>query len=226
MPTVYMTTNIINGKRYIGRDMHDNPNYLGSGSILKKAIKKYGRDNFKKEVLQNCLSIDELIEAEQYWISFYNASVDSTFYNILTSSTGGDSLSNHPELESIKQKIRIARSKQKIHHSKETRKKIGDSQRGQLGYWYKRFRPIEMNEKVSAALKGKPKRKIQCPHCKRIGGDSQMKRWHFDNCILFTGKPHTSNKSPWNKGKTKMDYPQMSNSGAKKGNIPWNKSNK
>lgn len=28
----------------------------------------------------------------------------------------------------------------------------------------------------------KPKTKLTCPHCTRVGGDSQMKRWHFSNC--------------------------------------------
>jgi len=28
----------------------------------------------------------------------------------------------------------------------------------------------------------KPKSKIECPHCKKMGGISQMKRWHFNNC--------------------------------------------
>lgn len=51
--TVYKTTNLINGKIYIGKHVTKNPNdsYLGSGSQIKAAIKKYGINNFKKEVL-------------------------------------------------------------------------------------------------------------------------------------------------------------------------------
>ncbi len=29
-----------------------------------------------------------------------------------------------------------------------------------------------------------PKKKVECPHCNLVGGSSQMKRWHFDNCRL------------------------------------------
>jgi group I intron endonuclease len=50
---IYEVTNLVNGKTYIGQHITDNleDGYLGSGKALKAAIKKYGRDNFRKEVL-------------------------------------------------------------------------------------------------------------------------------------------------------------------------------
>lgn len=33
-----------------------------------------------------------------------------------------------------------------------------------------------------SSLKNKPREKVTCPSCHRVGGDVQMKRWHFDNC--------------------------------------------
>lgn len=51
--TVYKTTNQVNGKFYIGvhttEDPHDS--YLGSGRALNRAVQKYGRSSFKKEIL-------------------------------------------------------------------------------------------------------------------------------------------------------------------------------
>lgn len=196
-----MTENLINGKRYIGRDMYNNSNYLGSGKLLQLAIKKYGKKNFQKIILQECNSIEELKSAEEFWIQTYNAAADDMFYNILDGSTGGDTLTNHPDIKNIKNKIRVARSNQLIQHSDETRRKISESQKGPLGYWYKRDRTAETNKKVSDALKGVPKKTISCPHCLKSGGTPQIKRWHFDKCTTITGKKHLpTNSQPWNKG--------------------------
>lgn len=49
---IYKTTNLVNEKFYVGKDIKNNPNYLGSGLILKNAINKYGIENFKKEILE------------------------------------------------------------------------------------------------------------------------------------------------------------------------------
>ena len=51
---IYKTTNLINSKIYVGQDSKNNYNYLGSGIIIKKAIKKYGKENFKKEIIEYC----------------------------------------------------------------------------------------------------------------------------------------------------------------------------
>jgi hypothetical protein len=52
---VYITTNLINGKQYVGEHSTDNieDRYLGSGFQLRMAIKKYGRKNFNKLILEH-----------------------------------------------------------------------------------------------------------------------------------------------------------------------------
>lgn len=98
---IYKTTNLLNGKIYIGKDKHNSPKYLGSGVILQQAIFKYGAQNFSKEILEKCSDEMQLNEREQYWISFYNSSTREIGYNIALGGEGGDTISNHPRRDEI-----------------------------------------------------------------------------------------------------------------------------
>jgi hypothetical protein len=64
---VYQITNIINGKTYIGAHAtHDvNDGYMGSGFLIRNAIKKHGVQNFVKTILHECASIDEMYTKER-----------------------------------------------------------------------------------------------------------------------------------------------------------------
>lgn len=84
---VYKTTNLVTGKFYVGKDEKNNPEYLGSGKILKIAINKYGVENFKKEILETCVTRDDLNKREKYWINELSATTIG--YNITEGGTGG-----------------------------------------------------------------------------------------------------------------------------------------
>ena len=84
---IYKTTNLLNGKYYIGKDEKNNPEYLGSGKILKLAINKNGRENFKKEILEVCQTRKILNNREKYWIKSLSAT--TLGYNITEGGTGG-----------------------------------------------------------------------------------------------------------------------------------------
>lgn len=68
---IYKITNLLNGKIYVGKHTCKNIEnlYYGSGVAIKSAIKKYGKDNFKKDFLCFCESEDELNSMEIEWIS-------------------------------------------------------------------------------------------------------------------------------------------------------------
>jgi group I intron endonuclease len=106
---IYKTINIINNKIYIGKDFFNNPNYLGSGILLDAAIKKYGRKNFKKEILEICKDKNELELCEIYWISKFNATDRKIGYNITEGGTGGNTYKNNSNLPEIKKKLSSAR---------------------------------------------------------------------------------------------------------------------
>lgn len=106
---VYLTENLLNKKIYIGSDTKNNgcgdPNYLGSGLLLSKAIKKYGRNNFTKKTIYVCNSLEELKEKETYYIRKFSSNNREIGYNISDGYWGGNTLTQHPDIEKIKQKI-------------------------------------------------------------------------------------------------------------------------
>lgn len=85
--TVYKVTNIINGKFYIGKHITENPydDYMGSGKLIKKAIKKYGEKNFLKEVLKIYDNEHDMNVAEEILIDLTNPSA----YNLQPGGKGG-----------------------------------------------------------------------------------------------------------------------------------------
>lgn len=81
---VYLTTNLVNGRKYVGQHKGSvfTENYKGSGMLLKQAFDKYGWDNFKVELLEECESSSDLNDAEIKWIRDLNAVYSSEYYNI------------------------------------------------------------------------------------------------------------------------------------------------
>lgn len=87
---IYKTTNRINGKVYIGQDKNNNPSYYGSGKKIQSAIKKYGKENFIKEILEECIDEKHMNEREIYWISYYKSQDRKIGYNISEGGKEGD----------------------------------------------------------------------------------------------------------------------------------------
>lgn len=84
--TVYKTTNKINGKYYIGSHRTHNPNdgYLGSGVALRRAIEKYEKENFSKEVLFVFDNPEEMFAKEKELVEIGEHS-----YNLMEGGKGG-----------------------------------------------------------------------------------------------------------------------------------------
>ncbi len=134
---IYITTNLINGRQYIGQHKGDGEdNYLGSGSLLKLAINKYGKENFKREVLEFAFTKEELDELERYYIALAQATTDSKFYNIHEGGNGGNTMVGWSEAdkEDFKKKMSEVTSGELNgmygrNHSEETRNKISETRR-------------------------------------------------------------------------------------------------
>jgi len=130
---VYKTTNIITGKIYVGKDERNDSSYIGSGYLLKKSIKKYGKENFIKEILEECDTRESLEERERFWIRELNALDPKIGYNVAEGGSGGNTYlgKTEEELIEIRQKISDAGKGRKF--SEEHRKKLAESARRRKG---------------------------------------------------------------------------------------------
>lgn len=115
---IYETTNNINGMKYIGQKTYDkNGNwktYLGSGIYLKRAVDKYGKENFRREILEECPSKETLDEREIYWIKYFDAVNSKNYYNIASGGDGGNTIQGF-STERLN-KLKKLHSEKLIHH--------------------------------------------------------------------------------------------------------------
>ena len=100
---IYITQCKVNGKLYIGQKKLNQgfTTYLGSGTIFKQAVKKYGRDNFERIVLEVAYSQEELDDFEIKYIKLFDASEKynrDLFYNRALGGHAGEYLKGkkHP----------------------------------------------------------------------------------------------------------------------------------
>ena len=86
---LYCTVNLLNGKVYVGKHSTNNMNddYLGSGTLLRFAIKKYGIQNFHKYILKHFETSEEAFEFEQQIVNKEFVADENT-YNVCTGGTG------------------------------------------------------------------------------------------------------------------------------------------
>lgn len=129
----YKITNLINGKYYLGIHVTNNleDGYLGSGIAITKAIKKYGKENFKKEILQYFTCYKDLADAEYKLISDEVVN-DINSYNMTRGGIGGPSFLGHKHSEQTKQKLSNIQKGKK--HTEETKHKISSSQKGRTAW--------------------------------------------------------------------------------------------
>lgn len=124
--TIYKITNLINNKIYVGAHKTNNldDDYMGSGLNIKRSIKKYGLENFKKEYIGIFNNIDEMFKMESEIVTeeFVN---DPNTYNIIKGGSGGFSYINETYWINNKEKQRD--NLKRIHKtiSLEKKQKIG-----------------------------------------------------------------------------------------------------
>lgn len=99
---IYKITNKVNGKIYIGshktKDVNDS--YMGSGKYLNRAFKKYGKENFAKEILFEFTTAKEMYDKEAEIVNEDFLSEENT-YNLKKGGLGGfDHINSNDEEKS------------------------------------------------------------------------------------------------------------------------------
>lgn len=195
---IYKTTNLINNKIYIGQTTKDKTkSYLGSGTYFKKALKKYSKENFKREIMEHCSNMDELNEREIYWIRECNSQDKNIGYNL---ANGGTSQGKHSE----ETRKKISESNKGIKHSEETKRKISQATKGIE-------RSEETRKKMSIAQKG---RKLSEQHKNKLSESKKGKK---------LSKQHRKKISESQKGRVVSTETRKKISEAKKNTKPLSK---
>ncbi len=127
---IYKFTNKINNKIYIGKTQNLKKRISTHIRLSKNpknrfhlAIKKYGINNFKVEVLKVCKNQIDLSEREQYYISYFKSIKKG--YNLTEGGTGGDVFS----FQSPERKQEILRKRSKSMLGKNKGKKCSEEQK-------------------------------------------------------------------------------------------------
>lgn len=102
---IYKITNLLNNKIYIGKHSCEilNDDYMGSGKLIKRAINKYGLDNFKKEILYIFENYKDVYKKEKEIVNKYFVDRKDT-YNLIEGGDPFDSINSNVELRKKKNK--------------------------------------------------------------------------------------------------------------------------
>ncbi len=201
--TIYKFVNTINGKVYIGFDSKWPNRIIVHKSSSKnqdtkfyRAIRKYGWDKFEYSVIYQSYDKDHTLKVmENYFINEYDS-----FHNGYNSTLGGDGVLGLIHSENAKRNISMKNKIPKPQTAEHVKNRINSKKKNLLLGITKQYIPTEEHrKKISIKTKGVPKpmtdehkknlrchknnsMKVECPHCKKIGQLTNMKRWHFDKC--------------------------------------------
>jgi group I intron endonuclease len=163
MYKIYLITNLINSKKYIGITKYSLEErfsqHIKRGFILTEAIKKYGKEKFSIELIEEVESAERVYELEIFYIKKYNTKAPNG-YNL---TDGGDGIFGWQPSDEYRQecseRAKELHKNKKVgmygkNHNEETKRKMSEASKGNkncLG----RILSEETKLKISASNKGK-----------------------------------------------------------------------
>lgn len=173
LATIYLITNTVNGKKYVGFSTLDPSDRLnkhfrdaknGRKTYLCNAIRKYGSNFFIIETIDSC-SLEEAKESlEAKYIKKYKTHYLNGYgYNM---TEGGEGTIGHKHSDQTKRQMSIDRTGKR--HTEATKQLLSDQRKGPNNPNYKRVYSEEERAKISEKLSGSnnpraKKYKVKCP---------------------------------------------------------------
>lgn len=210
---VYIHTNVISGKSYVGlttRDMesrlkqHYNDANKGSSLHFHKALRKYDKDTWISKVLEDNIPIQRLALTEKFYIAKYNTYEKG--YNL---TTGGDSFDHMGMIDKLR-KANIGKKATEKTKVKMSRARIGTKGSSFKPWWYMNPDGIvvevdDMTQKDFCKLFGFNYKSISSLNHGKVVEQGPMKGWVFGKGTLddieWVSIVKPKRKSPTTKGK-------------------------
>lgn len=209
---LYKITNNLNDRYYIGIHSTDNlnDNYMGSGKLLNEAYKKYGKSNFKFEILNYCKNRQELVQLEKKIVNELFIK-DNQTYNISLGGEGSNLIGNQYQkgkIRTIEHKMNLSKSLKgrssprkgiKINKpawnsgmkmSEESRKKMSENRKGKEP-WNKDLKGYKLKVKRINKVKRKVSEETKLKLSEKMKGKKHTEETKFKLSEKLRGKKHT-----------------------------------
>lgn len=198
---IYVTINNLNGMKYIGLHYKWRRGYLGSGNYFKSAVKKYGKENFTRYIIDTADSYEELVNLEAHYITEVfgiDLAKSSDWYNITSGlQRGGDTWAGMSEEDRKKRAEKVSKANRK--------RKMSEEQKADQS---KRMRKAMANPKNRDKISKATKEAMADPEIrKRISEAKKGTKMNLTEEQLERKKEHgrkmavnLNTGDPWNKG--------------------------
>lgn len=183
---IYKTTCTVTGRYYIG--IHSTSNledgYLGSGKILRRSIRKYGKECHIKEIIAYFSNRQDLEKQEQLLVQ---ENITNKFCMNLSNGGAGFKMNHSEKTKQQISKALLNKKYEDIHGDNASNEKEKRKASVKKAWAILSIEDRQKRKSSMRGIKGKqknPEKKLKCPHCDLEGRGGLMKRWHFENCKL------------------------------------------